>query len=138
MARQNGRDLRIKDADSNVIAAVNTKTINIANNPVDVTTDDDEGFVTLLERVGTKQMTFDVSGISTDNTLRDRSLNVSGTAFLEQHTIEYLSSDGTGSVVYTIQGDFFLSQFSETGASDGGLEFTGNLASSGSFAKVTA
>lgn len=137
--RQNGRDLRIKDPSGNVIAVANTKTMGVANNPVDVTGDDDDGFVTVLERVGTKQLTFDVSGYTTNNVLRDTSLGVStADALLDSYTIEYLSSDGTGSIVYTIQGDFFLTNYSETGASDGAIEFTANLASSGSFAKVTA
>ena len=138
MARQNGRDLRIKDSSAAVIAVANTKTITIANNPVDVTGDDDEGFVTLLDRVATKQMTCDISGFTTNTTLRDVALGVSGTSLLDAYTIEYLNSDGSGAVVYTIEGDFFLSNYSETGASDGGIEFTANLASSGSFAKVTA
>lgn len=139
MPRQNGRDLRIKDSESNVVAVANTKTITIANNPVDVTGDDDAGFVTLLDRVSTKQLTMDISGFSTNEVFRDQALGVSSAhALLDSYTIEFLSSTGDGSVAYTISGDFFLTNFSETGASDGGLEFTANLVSSGSFAKVTA
>lgn len=134
MARQNGRDLRIKRG-STVIAVVNTKTININNNPVDVTGDDDAGFVTLLERPGTKQMTCDVSGFTDDDTIRD--VAVTGTGLLEEHTVEWLSADGQGTVVYAVTGDFYLATFSETGASDGGLEFTANLQSSGEWTKVT-
>lgn len=133
MARQNGRDLRIKRG-ATVVAVVNTKTININNNPVDVTGDDDDGFVTLLDRPGTKQMTCDVSGFTDDSTIRD--VAVTGTGLLAEHTIEWLSSDGLGTVVYAVTGDFYLATFSETGASDGGLEFTANLQSSGEWTKV--
>lgn len=133
MARQNGRDLRIKRG-ATVVAVVNTKTININNNPVDVTGDDDDGFVTLLERPGTKQITCDVSGFTDDSTIRD--VAVTGTGLLAEHTIEWLSSDGLGTVVYAVTGDFYLATFSETGASDGGLEFSASLQSSGEWTKV--
>lgn len=133
MARQNGRDLRIKRG-ATVVAVVNTKTININNNPVDVTGDDDDGFVTLLDRPGTKQMTADVSGFTDDDTIRD--VAVTGTGLLAEHTVEWLSSDGLGTVVYAVTGDFYLATFSETGASDGGLEFSASLQSSGEWTKV--
>lgn len=136
MARQNGRDLRIKDSSAAVIAIANTKTINFNNNPVDVTGDDDAGFVTLLSRPGTKQITCDVSGFTTNETLRD--LAVAGTGLLDTYTIEWLSDTGSGAVVYSISGDFYLSAYSETGASDGGIEFTANLQSSGEYTKSTA
>lgn len=133
MSRQNGRDLRIKRG-ATVLAVVNTKTVNINNTPVDVTGDSDAGFITLLERPGTKQITADVSGFTDNDSLRDAA--VTGTALMETCTIEWLSTDGLGTVVYAVEGDFFLATFSETGASDGGLEFSASLQSSGPFAKV--
>lgn len=133
MARQNGRDLRIKWG-GETVAVVNTKTININNAPVDVTGDTDEGFITLLERPGTRQITADVSGFTEDDRLRDAA--VTGTALMDEATIEWLSADGSGDVIYAVEGDFYLATFSETGASDGGLEFTANLQSSGEFKKV--
>lgn len=136
MSRTNGRDLRIKNSLGSVLAVVNTKTINFNNTPVVVTGDDDDGFVTMLDRVGTRQMTCDVSGVTTDEFLRDKAVN--GNSLNEQWTIEYLSSTGDGSVVYTIQGNFFLATFSETGGSDGSIEFTASLQSSGQYQKITA
>lgn len=133
MSRQNGRDLQIKRGAA-VIAVVNTKTITINNSPVDVTGDGDDGFVTLLSRPGTKQITAEVSGFTDGTVLRDAA--VSGTNLLSAHTIEWLSSDGAGTVVYAITGDFFLASFAETGASEGGLEFTASLQSSGEFTKT--
>lgn len=130
MARKNGRDLRIKRG-STVIAVANTKTVTINNTPVDVTGDDDAGFVTLLSKPGTKQITVAISGFTDDTTLRDAA--VQGTALLTAHTVEFLGSSGTAD--YTITGDFFMDSFSETGASDGALEFTANLLSSGAFSK---
>lgn len=134
MARQNGRDLRIKK-DSTVLAVVNTKTVKINNTPVDVTGDTDAGFITMLSRPGTKSIACDVSGFSTDETLRDAA--VTGTDLLDTYTIEYLDAATGQTAVYAITGQFFLSDFSETGASDGGLEFTASLQSSGAFSKVS-
>ena len=136
MSRQNGRDLQIKNELGTVVAVVNTKTITWANTPVDVTGDTDDGFVTLLNRAGTKQMSMDVSGFTNDEYFRDKAVNAN--SLLEAYTIEYLSSDGSRTVVYTIQGNFFLSNFSETGANDGGLEFSASLQSSGQYQKITA
>lgn len=138
MARQNGRDLRMKKG-TTVIAVANTKTMTINTNPVDVTGDDDEGFVTMLARPGTRQMTMDISGFTTDTVLRDAAMGfeAAGT-ILDAYTVEWLAADGTGDVVYAITGNFVLSNYSETGASDGGLEFSASLQSSGQFAQVTA
>lgn len=132
MARQNGRDLRIKRGAA-VIAVVNTKTINFNNSPVDVTGDDDAGFITLLEKAGSRQMTCDVSGVTDDEVLRDAA--VQGSALMAEHTIEWLGAGGTA--VYSITGDFFLASYSETGASDGAIEFTASLQSSGAYTKGT-
>ena len=132
MARQNGRDLRIKRG-ATVIAVVNTKTVNIANTPVDVTGDDDAGFVTYLSRAGTKQISLDCSGFTDSDDLRDAA--VTGVGLLAEHTIEWLSSDGLGTVVYSVTGDFFMDSFAETGASDGAIEFTATLKSSGQYDK---
>lgn len=133
MAAQNGRDLRIK-WDGEVVAIVNTKTININNTPVDVTGDQNNGFITLLERPGTKQITCDVSGYTESDRLRDAA--VTGEGLNRPAIIEWLSADGSGDVVYAVEGNFYLATFTETGASDGGLEFTANLQSSGEFNKV--
>ena len=128
MSRTNGRNLQIKRGNA-VIAVVNTKTINFDNTPVDVTGNSDAGFVTYLSKPGTRQMSCDVSGVTNDDTLRD--VAVTGSGLLAAHTIEWLSD--LGAVIYSISGDFYLSSFSETGASDGAIEFTASLQSSGKF-----
>lgn len=136
MSRQNGRDL-VFESGGTLLAVLTTKTININNNPVDVTGDDDAGFVTLLERPGTKQLTFDCSGVTTNETLRDRSLGESGTTLIETGRVIFLAADGSGSESYVIDGDFFMSSYSETGASDGRIEFSASFQSTGAFTKGT-
>ena len=136
MARQNGRDL-VFESDGELIAVLTTKTVNINNNPVDVTGDDDQGFVTLLERPGTKQITFDATGVTDNETLRDRALVDGGATLIEAARIVYLNADGSGDEAYVIEGDFYMASYSETGASDGRVEFTASFQSTGAFTKGT-
>lgn len=136
MARQNGRDLTFESGGT-LLAVLTTKTVNINNNPVDITGDDDAGFVTLLERPGTKSISFDCSGVSDNETLRDRALGAGVTTNIETGRIIFLNADGTGAEAYVIESDFFMSSYSETGASDGRIEFTASFQSSGAFTKGT-
>lgn len=131
--RQPGRDMRIKQG-LEVLAIATAKTINIANTAIDVSGDTDEGFVVLLDRPASRQMTMNISGVTDSEVFRDSA--VTGTGLMSEYTVEYLSADGSGAVVYAITGLFFMDQFSETGNHDGRLEFTGNFQSSGEFTKV--
>lgn len=134
MARTNGRDIKIFDGDSStgtLLAVVNSKTININNNPVDVTGDSDAGWITLLQRPGTKQVSFDCSGFTDSETLRERALSATGSDIQKTMTIAYLDPADGSTIVYEITGTFNITAFSETGASDGGLEFSASFQSSG-------
>lgn len=128
-SRFSGRDLRIKPNGTDILACVNTKTITYANEAIDVTGDCDDGFVTVLERAGSSQITFDASGFTQDETIRDDA--VKGAVYYKNALIEYLAGDGSGDVIYTVTADLWMGSFSETGATDGGLEFSASFASSG-------
>ena len=137
MSRQNGRDIVIKDS-SDAVVSTASATININNSPVTVTENDDLGFVTVLERPSTKQITLSVNGFHDEDDTRflDKSLGDAGTTLLEDYTIEFMdSATGVTSVVYAIEGTFHLGSYSATGAQDGAVEYTGELASSGAFNK---
>ena len=136
MARQNGRDLTFESGGT-LLAVLTTKTVNINNNPIDITGDDDSGFVTLLERPGTKSISFDCSGVSDNETLRDRALGDGATTNIETGRIIFLNADGSGAEAYVIDSDFFMASYSETGASDGRIEFTASFQSTGAFSKGT-
>lgn len=134
MARTSGRNLQLKDNAGTVVAVVNSKTINYNNPPVDVTGDDDDGFITYLSTPGTRQITFECSGFTNDDALR--LIAASGSGLLAAYTVEYLNDAGTAT--HTITGNWYLDPFSETGNSDGGLEFSATFATSGSFSMATA
>lgn len=141
MARYNGRDLRIVDASSNVAGVATTKTMAINNNPVDVTGDDDAGFVTLLSRPGTKQLTMELSFVFDDTATLDlRNIALQGSGLLAEYTIEFLdNADAVTPVAqYSITGDFYLASVNITGASDGRIEGTASLQSSGAWEVATA
>lgn len=135
MARYNGRDIQILDSTDALIGVATTKTININNNPVDVTGDDDAAFVTVLSRPGTKQITMDVSFVFDDDSVDLRAIALAGTGLLAEYTLQFVdNAEAAVPVVqYSITGDFYLSTVSITGASDGRIEGSASLASSGAW-----
>lgn len=134
MARQNGRDIIIRDASDDVIAVANV-TVTVNNSAVDVTRNDDQGFVTVLSRPGTKQISLSGGGATEDNTLL--TVAVSGANLLAAYSVEFLNDAGSA-VAYTIAGNWFLSSYVETGNHDGAREFTLELATSGAFTGTAA
>lgn len=135
MARYNGRDIQILDSTDALVGVATTKTININNNPADVTGDDDAGFVTLLSRPGTKQITMDLSFVFDDSSVDLRAIALAGTGLLAEYTLQFVdNADAAVPVVqYSVTGDFYLSTVSITGASDGRIEGSASLASSGAW-----
>ena len=127
MARQSGRDLRIKYDGTNVLACVTTKTISTAHEPIEVTGDCDSGWVTYLERYGKKGITFDADGVTTDTAFNKKCLE--GTGFFSAAKIEFLNANGTVSL--TLTADLVVSSYSVTGATDGALEFSASFATNG-------
>lgn len=140
MARYNGRDMRFKDAAGEVIGVATGKSFTVNNNPVDVTGDDDAGFVTLLSRPGTKQITCDIT-FNFDDTAPDlRDVGITGSALLAAYTIEFVDNADAAvpNVLYSIMGDFFLASVGMTGNHDGAIEGTASLQSSGAWERTTA
>ena len=124
MAASSGRELLIKKGVS-VIAGVRTKTVTINGEPIDVTTDDDSGFRTLLADPATRMIDLSVEGITKDDTLR-AIVAGAGPQLLTDITIEY--PDGA-----VIAGDFYLVSVEESGEYQDAVTFTATLQSSGAF-----
>ena len=122
MAQKIGRLLLIKKGGT-AIASIRTKTVSINNEPVDITTDDDDGFRRLLDIVGQQSIDLSIEGLSTDTVFRAFILTP-GTILLTDITIEY---PGGG----TIDGDFALTTFEEAGTYNDAITFSGTLQSSG-------
>lgn len=124
MAASSGRELLIKKGAS-VIAGVRTKTVTINGEPIDVTTDDDSGFRTLLADPATRMIDLSVEGITKDDTLR-AIVAGAGPQLLTDITVEY--PDGA-----VIAGDFYLVSIEESGEYQDAVTFTATLQSSGAF-----
>lgn len=124
MAAASGRLLIIKKGAA-AIAGVRTKTVTMAGSPVDVTTDDDSGYRTLLATAGNVALDLSVDGVTKDDTLRAAALT-NTTLELTDISIEYPDGD-------TITGTFFLTNWEESGSQDGATEFSCSMQSSGAW-----
>ena len=122
MAGTNGRNLTI-DWDTVTLVGVRTKGYTITNDYVDVTTDDDDGWQTLLADPGLRSVEVTAGGISSDQVLLAEMMksNITG----EPLTIQLPTTTGT------LAGTFFVSSFEQTGEHDGAVEFTASFMSSG-------
>jgi len=124
MPKATGRELVIKKG-SAVIAAVRNKTISWNGEPIDVTTDDDDGFRTLLEAQGQENIDISGDGITDADVLKDIALDPTASKLLTDITIAWV--DGTA----IIAGDFKLISYEETGPYQDARTFTFSMQSSG-------
>lgn len=122
MAGANGRALTI-DWDSTTLVGVRTRGYTITNDYVDVTTDDDDGWRTLLSDPALRAMEVTVGGISSDQVLIAEIMKANITG--EPLTVQLPTTTGT------LAGTFLLSSFEQTGEHDGAVEFSATFMSSG-------
>ena len=123
MAGHNGRDLVI-DWDSVQLVGVRTRTFSITNDYVDVTTDDDSGWRTLLADPGLRSVETTVGGICSDQVLIAEIMkaNISG----EPLEIELPTATGA-----KLDGTFLVSNFEGSAEHDGAYEFSATFMSTG-------
>jgi len=129
MAAAASRDLIIK---KNAVRwlGITSKGVSIAKEAIDITSDEDNGYRTLLDDVGSKTLDISFSGVTKDTTIRTL-INTDGSQLYTDITVEFppVGSQTTGD---TISGSFFLNSVSETGGdSNGTISFDGALQSSG-------
>jgi TP901-1 family phage major tail protein len=123
MASEIGRKLVVK-RDGTTVAGVRTKSVTINNEAVDITTDDDTGYRTLLEESGQKQIDMSVEGLTKDDTLIEKA--TSGTSLIENYTIELPSGA-------TITGSFRFNNLEVGAEYNEAITFTSEFQSTGSF-----
>ena len=123
------RDLLIKKGATR-IAGITSKDLAIGKEAIDVTTDEDNGYRTLLDVAGTKTLDMNISGVFNNDVL----LNIAAdevSQLLTDITIEFppIGAQVTGA---SFSGDFWLNGTTiNGGGSDGAIEFSGTLQSSG-------
>jgi predicted secreted protein len=125
MAKQLGRKVIIK-VGGVAIAAARTKTLTISNEPVNVTTDGDDGIQTLLTEAGEKAVTVSVEDVGDQTALVDIAL---GSDLIQAIELDY----GT----FSITGDFFQASYEEGLPYNDAITFTAEYQSSGAVLRGT-
>lgn len=111
-----------------MIAGVTAKTVTINTESVDITSDDDNGFRTLLAEASVKSIDMSVEGVTKDTVLLEAS--IAGNE-LTNYTISF---DDVGDVA----GNFRISSYELTGSQDDAVRFTASLESSGEYTFTAA
>jgi predicted secreted protein len=130
MAEYLGRNLVLKK-NSVVLAGIRSKSVTVGVDNVDVTTDDDLGFRTLLSEAGQVNLDISFDGVETDGVVRDLIL-VGGTS--QQYTDLTLTWPN-GDV---LSGTFNLGGYEEGGTYNDAVTFSSSLQSSGSWTYTPA
>ena len=112
------------------ILGAQSKSISVGSTPIDVTSDEDNGFRLFLDEVGLQTLDISASGVTKDETLRQLALT-GGSKLFQDVTIEF-PPVGTQTTGDEISGDFYFDSFNENGGgSDGALEYDFTMKSSG-------
>jgi len=125
MAGFNGRALTI-DWSATTLAGVRTRGLSITNDYVDVTTDDDSGWRTLLADPGLRSVEVTAGGITTDEVMLAEIMqaNIAATVLVVNLPTS-LTTPGD------LTGNFLISGFETNGDHDGEVEFSLTLMSTG-------
>lgn len=121
MSGKSGRKFVIKK-DSVAIAGARTKSAAINNEPVNISSDDDDGWRKLLEEPGEQQIDLSVSGVAKDDTLR--AINFGESKMMDDIVLEF--GDGA-----ELSGSFYLASYTESGDYNEAITFEASLQSSG-------
>jgi TP901-1 family phage major tail protein len=111
------------------VAGARTKSFTIGNEPVDITSDDDSGFRTMLSVAGTKTLDMSIEGVTKDGALIALASGSSG--LIEEVEITF---PGIG----TIAGDFFVASVELGAAYNEASTFSASLQSSGAYTYTPA
>lgn len=106
------------------VAAVRTRSMTLGNEVVDITSDDDNGFRTMLAEPGNKTLDLTVEGVFKDATML--TVAMSGTDIMEAFSILFPS-------IGTIAGEFLVTSFEAGAAYNEAGTFSCSLQSSGAF-----
>lgn len=110
------------------VAALRTKTMTLANEPVDVTSDDDAGFRKLLADPGNKTLDISIEGVAKDVATFGSlvALATSGTDILENVSLLFPA-------IGTIAGEFVISSFEIGAPYNEAATFSCTLQSAGAY-----
>ena len=131
MAKRAGRNLLLK-VGTDTVGGVRMTSIKFDATPIDVTDADSNGLITYLAgESATKQVTIEVSGIADTNFLRVKFVDPATDMLLTNLTF---TDPGTVPAADILSGNFFMTNYTETGTHDGAVEFSASFSSSGAWA----
>lgn len=114
----------ISPADYTTIGGMKATSMSVANAVVDVTTKDEAPWKTLLANAGDRSLSMSVSGVCKD----DAGLNYLRSRSFDGAVSNFEIVDQAGDVA---TGSFLISKFEYTGASNGALEYSATIESTG-------
>lgn len=103
------------------IGGLREKGVEMNGEPIDITSDDDDGWRKLLSIPAQNEVTISISGVTKDNTLKNA-------WFTGARTEDVVITLADGS---TLTGEFMLTSYTETGTYNEATVFEGELQSSG-------
>jgi predicted secreted protein len=113
------------------IAGVRVSSLKAGATPIDITSRDSAGLVSLLSGEFTgRQLTIEVSGITTDAVLRDIALAPAGSLTLTDISFKFADALTAAD---TITGTFFLSDYTENNPYEEASDFSATFVSSGAW-----
>jgi predicted secreted protein len=107
-----------------VVAGVRTRTLNIDSAPIDVTTDDSDGFRELLEVSGERDVKASIEGLTKDSDILEAA--AAGSALIRYYDIELWPD-------VTLGGDFRISNISIGSEYNDAVAFTATIDGTGIF-----
>ena len=123
-----GRKVGVYDATSSpfvLIAGCRAKTISINNESIDITSDDDAGFRTLLSDPAVRSVDISLEGVTKDTTLITAATASSPTLIVSYEVV----FEGVG----TLSGDFYFSNIELGAPYNEATTFSASLISTGTF-----
>lgn len=123
MAAAAGRKIIVR-RDDTPIAALRSRTITLNGEPIDITSDDNDGAQTLLEEAGQVSFNVSFSGVLKDTALIAAHQAMGAAAQFEDLEIEF--PDGA-----TLAGTFFFASLTVTGEFNDAVTIEGEFQSSG-------
>lgn len=112
------------DESTGTLFEARSKTITLGSESIDVTSDGDDGFRTLLSEPAQRSIDMSVEGVLRQDDFVSVYLDPTNSTFLEAYTLVF---PGIGSVT----GDFFLSSFEMGAPYNEATTFTASVQSSG-------
>ncbi len=118
-----GREFTIKDQYGELIAAgITSKGFEVSNSPVDITSDDSEGWQAFMNKPGGKSVSLDIQGVFSDNLLKNYSMLGGNIKLL---AVEINDTKNT------LTGDFIVTAYSNAVAVNDAVRMSATLQLSG-------